>query len=56
MRGLRRRWRLWRYRRWENRVVVLYYRDQLATPVKSPSPLAARFIRARFPQQTSPPV
>jgi hypothetical protein len=44
MMELHRRFTMWRYRRWERRVVVLYYRDDLAAPVKPPSPLVARFV------------
>jgi hypothetical protein len=50
MKQLRRQFTMWRYRAWERRVVVLYYKHDLDTaPVKPPSPLVARFIGARFP-------
>lgn len=50
MKQIRQRWRMWRYRRWERHVVVLYHQDDLDTaPVKPPAPLVARFIGARPP-------
>lgn len=53
MKQIRQQWRMWRYRRSQRRVVVLYHGDLDTAAVKPPAPLVARFIRARFPATDS---